>query len=161
MNHYQHSIFHEEKTAVEYEDTALESVSAIHPEQQHRADELQHKIVPTPSPSIVSIVIDENGNMRRSLLLKNAFQVGTPYDISTERRKQSKCNSICCHQVMSYLKTKMAFKAVVADDPRLFSPTKKKLILAALALGASLNGFCSTVYVSFDNITSYLLSYQP
>lgn len=153
MNHH-HNIFHEEKTAVEYEDVALEPINAVQPKQQqpqqHREDALQHTIVPTPSPSIASIVIDENGNMRRSLLLRNAFQVGTPYDTSTDRRrKRNECISICCHQVMSYIKTKMGFKAVVADDPRLFSPTKKRLILAALALGASLNGFCSTVYVSF------------
>lgn len=149
-----HSVFHEEKTAVEYEDVALGPISNADGHQQHPAsiDAPHHTVIITPSPSILSIPIDENGNMRKSLLLKNAFQIGTPYDDSSttgDGGKSRQNPSTCCHgQVMSYMKSKMALKTRVADDPRLFSPTKKRLILAALALGASLNGFCSTVYVS-------------
>ncbi|KAL7315116.1 hypothetical protein PS15m_006610 [Mucor circinelloides] len=147
-----HSVFHEEKTAVEYEDVALEPISNADGHQQHPAsiDAPHYTVIITPSPSILSIPIDENGNMRKSLLLKNAFQIGTPYDDSSttgDGGKSRQNPSTCCHgQVMSYMKSKMALKTQVADDPRLFSPTKKRLILAALALGASLNGFCSTVY---------------
>ncbi|KAL0146377.1 major facilitator superfamily domain-containing protein [Mucor lusitanicus] len=153
-----HSVFHEEKTAVEYEDVALEPITSADSQQQPPAstDAPHHTVIITPSPSILSIPIDEHGNMRRSLLLKNAFQIGTPYDDSSttgggggsgSSRQHSSSTSSCCHaQVMRYMKSKMAFRAQVADDPRLFSPNKKRLILAALALGASLNGFCSTVY---------------
>ncbi|KAG1079278.1 hypothetical protein G6F42_023847 [Rhizopus arrhizus] len=132
-----HSVFHEEKTAVEYEDVALGPISNADGHQQHPAsiDAPHHTVIITPSPSILSIPIDENG---------------TPYDDSSttgDGGKSRQNPSTCCHgQVMSYMKSKMALKTRVADDPRLFSPTKKRLILAALALGASLNGFCSTVY---------------
>ncbi|KAL9538045.1 hypothetical protein MBANPS3_011242 [Mucor bainieri] len=155
-----HSVFHEEKTAVEYEDVALGPINGAdsqqHQQQQPPAsmDAPHHTAIMTPSPSILSIPIDGHGNMRKSLLLKNAFQIGTPYDDSStagdggeSSRRQQHPSSACCHgQVMRFMRTKMAFKTKVADDPRLFSPSKKRLILAALALGASLNGFCSTVY---------------
>ncbi|KAI8975402.1 hypothetical protein BDF20DRAFT_878444 [Mycotypha africana] len=49
------------------------------------------------------------------------------------------------------MKRRMAFKQPVDSDPRLISPLNKRFILAALALGASLNGFCSTVYVNKED----------
>lgn len=155
-----HSAFHEEKTAVEYEDVALGPINSTESQQQHQQqqppasmDAAHHIAITTPSPSILSFPIDEHGNMRKSLLLKNAFQIGTPYDDSSATgdggKSRQHSSSTCCHgQVMRYMKTKMAFRAKVADDPRLFAPGRKRVILAALALGASLNGFCSTVYVS-------------
>ncbi|KAI7903259.1 major facilitator superfamily domain-containing protein [Cokeromyces recurvatus] len=55
----------------------------------------------------------------------------------------------CRHQLKkmgSYVKQKMAFRSSVTVDPHLYSRGQKRIILIALALGASLNGFCSTVY---------------
>ncbi|GAN10654.1 MFS general substrate transporter [Mucor ambiguus] len=147
-----HSVFHEEKTAVEYEDVALGPINdAVSQQPPALMDTLQHTATIARSPSLLSIPIDEHGSMRKSLLLKNAFQIGTPYDdlntAADAGKSRQHLSSTCCHgQVMRYIKTKMAFKVKVADDPRLFSPSEKRFILAALALGASLNGFCSTVY---------------
>lgn len=55
----------------------------------------------------------------------------------------------------AWIHTRMAFRPSVTDDPRLLSKGKKRLILACLALGSSLNGFCSTVYVSFLFLYTY------
>ncbi|KAI9489170.1 major facilitator superfamily domain-containing protein [Zychaea mexicana] len=49
----------------------------------------------------------------------------------------------------------MAFRPPVPTDPRLFSKSRKRWILACLALGSSLNGFCSTIYFpGIPDITS-------
>jgi hypothetical protein len=108
-------------------------------------------------------------NMKRSLLIENVYSNGhrsSPYSanmfsnnnqdgytdiqrrVSLKKREQAKR---VCHQWVSrfarFVKKKMAFKPDVTEDPHLYSSRKKRLILACLALGASLNGFCSTVYV--------------
>lgn len=51
------------------------------------------------------------------------------------------------------IKKRMAFKPPVRSDPRLYTRKKKRWILACLALGSSLNGFCSTVYVKSEPIS--------
>ncbi|KAI8088705.1 major facilitator superfamily domain-containing protein [Halteromyces radiatus] len=51
------------------------------------------------------------------------------------------------NRVLLFLQTHMAFKPPVPDDPRLFSIKKKRLILACLAMGSSLNGLCSTIFL--------------
>ncbi|CEP16072.1 hypothetical protein [Parasitella parasitica] len=148
------SVFHEEKTAIEYQDVALETINANQQQQHHL--QISYALT-TPSPSLVSIAADENGNMRRSLLLKNAMSVDTPYEDpaltvhnnGAPRRGKQRAYYIinkCLVRSTGYIRSKMAFKPAVTDDPRLQSAARKRLILAALALGASLNGFCSTVY---------------
>jgi hypothetical protein len=54
-----------------------------------------------------------------------------------------------------FVKKKMAFKSDVTEDPQLYTPHKKRLILTCLALGASLNGFCATIYVILKKPTLY------
>ena len=51
-------------------------------------------------------------------------------------------------RIKEVVKSRMAFRPPVPHDPRLFSKSRKRWILACLALGSSLNGFCSTIYVS-------------
>ncbi|KAI9476379.1 MAG: major facilitator superfamily domain-containing protein [Benjaminiella poitrasii] len=69
--------------------------------------------------------------------------------LSPGRQKRS-CMRLLCRQHIStiglYVRRRMAFKTDVTVDPRLYSARQKSVILMALALGASLNGFCSTVY---------------
>lgn len=88
----------------------------------------------------------EQNNRKNSIIKK--------LSINKKRRSSFDCH-LFLHKVGRFIKKKMAFKPKIPDDPRLFSAKKKRLILACLACGSSLNGFCSTVYVrreknSFD-----------
>ncbi|KAI8138759.1 major facilitator superfamily domain-containing protein [Fennellomyces sp. T-0311] len=49
-------------------------------------------------------------------------------------------------RITDIVKSRMAFRPPVPHDPRKFSKSRKRWILACLALGSSLNGFCSTIY---------------
>ncbi|KAI9269748.1 major facilitator superfamily domain-containing protein [Helicostylum pulchrum] len=97
-----------------------------------------------------------SSHVRQSLLIDNLNYhetLGTPLQCDIDRRDSSKRQQQLYFNVMQHPKTfwrwikrKMAFKPTVSQDPRLFSKRKKQLILACLAAGSSLNGFCSTVY---------------
>lgn len=66
----------------------------------------------------------------------------------------------CWRVLVRFLQTHMAFKPPVLHDPRLYSTKRKRLILACLALGSSLNGLCSTIFVSpFVLITNSVCSH--
>lgn len=103
-------------------------------------------------------------NARQSLLIDNTHyqqelqetQTDMKRRVSTKQKNQLYFD--CCQlfrNIGKSIKIRMAFKPSVPDDPRLFSPMKKRLILVCLASGSSLNGFCSTVYVIFYNRMSY------
>jgi hypothetical protein len=65
----------------------------------------------------------------------------------------------CWQALVKFLQTHMAFKPPVLHDPRLYSIKRKRMILACLALGSSLNGLCSTIFVCFlliDNSLSLI-----
>lgn len=99
-----------------------------------------------------------SSHVRRSLLIDDLNYhetLGTPLQSDIDRRDSSKRKQQLYFNVTQYpksfwrwIKRKMAFKPTVSQDPRLFSKRKKQLILACLAAGSSLNGFCSTVYAS-------------
>ncbi|KAI8048217.1 hypothetical protein BDF21DRAFT_203144 [Thamnidium elegans] len=99
-----------------------------------------------------------SSHIRRSLLIDNLDYhetLGIPLQSDINRRDSSKRQQQLYFNATQHLKTfwhwitrKMAFKPTVSQDPRLFPKWKKQLILACLAAGSSLNGFCSTVYVN-------------
>jgi hypothetical protein len=104
-------------------------------------------------------VIDHKNNVRRSLLIdddirsqQDESQLSRSQQNSIKRKISIKKNKQRYFEILgniaTFIKTRTAIKPSVTDDPRLFSPNKKRLILACLACGSSLNGFCSTVYVS-------------
>lgn len=96
------------------------------------------------------IEMDDNvleQNNRKSSIMKKL-------SINKKRRSSFDCH-LFLHKVGRSIKKKMAFKPEIPDDPRLFSAKKKRLILACLACGSSLNGFCSTVYVKKKNLFSF------
>jgi hypothetical protein len=101
-----------------------------------------------------NIINSEYNNTQGSLLIDIVYQDELQQKyvkrrVSSKKNKQYYFN--CCQlfrKMGRFIKTRMAFKPDVLDDPRLFSTKKKRVILACLACGSSLNGFCSTVYVS-------------
>lgn len=93
---------------------------------------------------------------RRSLLIDNPE---SQPQIGVKRRASARQKNLFyhyyrqwCKKMIKFIQKRMAFKPSVPDDPRIFSPAKKRVILACLASGSSLNGFCSTVYVNMTKL---------
>lgn len=98
---------------------------------------------------------NNNSNFGDSFLIDTAFYHDESQQKDIKRRASSKKSQQryfgCCQlfkRFKIFVKTRMAFKPEVPNDPRMFSTSKKRIILACLACGSSLNGFCSTVSVS-------------
>ncbi|KAI8343427.1 major facilitator superfamily domain-containing protein [Chlamydoabsidia padenii] len=66
---------------------------------------------------------------------------------SEDRNRSGRFFQTCWRAIVKFLQTHMAFKPPVLHDPRLYSIKRKRLILACLALGSSLNGLCSTIFL--------------
>lgn len=131
---------------------------------------LERILILSADDSIIDPPIDRGGtsstnytateqNVRRSLLIDNQ---SIKRSTSSTYHQQQKKNKVyhTCHQIMlkfkKFVETRMAFQPPVPDDPRLFSKNKKRIILACLAAGSSLNGFCSTVYVCFKKKITFV-----
>lgn len=69
-------------------------------------------------------------------------------DVAALDEKKRPCGRGRCQKLVQIVKSRMAFRPPVPSDPRLFPKSQKRWILACLALGSSLNGFCSTIYAS-------------
>lgn len=143
-----HNSRYDEKTTVYEEDFGFSESSMLEPTDR----------AATSSSNYISL---DHNNIRRSLLIDDdntrseaisnlplSQQNIIKRNISVKKNKQHYFD--CCQllgTIWAFIKIRMAFKPPVPDDPRLLSPAKKRIILACLACGSSLNGFCSTVYV--------------
>jgi hypothetical protein len=107
---------------------------------------------------------NNNSSFGDSFLIDTVFYHDESQQKDIKRRASSKKSQQryfgCCQLFKKFkklVKTRMAFKPEVPDDPRMFSTSNKRIILACLACGSSLNGFCSTVYVSKIATAIYFL----
>ncbi|KAI7896717.1 major facilitator superfamily domain-containing protein [Mucor mucedo] len=127
----------------EEEETPMESILILSPED----DDSRLDPIDRGGTSSTNYTVTEQ-NVRRSLLINDDHVKRSPS--SSSRQHQKNKRSFAYHRLFHKFKTsvqqRMAFQPSVPNDPRLFSKNKKRLILACLAAGSSLNGFCSTVY---------------
>ena len=101
-------------------------------QQQGNEESLYYNNLTTVSPSTVN---GSSSSVNMALVEK---------DIHDDRHRLPSLSA----RITKIVKSRMAFRPPVPHDPRLFSKSRKRWILACLALGSSLNGFCSTIYVS-------------
>ncbi|CAO3627073.1 unnamed protein product [Mucor hiemalis] len=120
-------------TEIDFVDSIMEEAEASStPTSSKRRDNMRD-----------SLLLDINNTVSEKNNTKNA--IIEKLSINKKRRSGFDCR-LYFSKVGKFIKRRMAFKPEIPDDPRLFSPKKKRLILACLACGSSLNGFCSTVY---------------
>lgn len=131
-------------TEIDFVDSIMEEAEASStPTSSKRRDNMRD-----------SLLLDINNTVSEKNNAKNA--IIEKLSINKKRRSGFDCR-LYFSKVGKFIKRRMAFKPEIPDDPRLFSPKKKRLILACLACGSSLNGFCSTVYVRREKSPLHLL----
>ncbi|KAL0097768.1 hypothetical protein J3Q64DRAFT_1715106 [Phycomyces blakesleeanus] len=94
----------------------------------------------------VSAAINDHTSSPSSMhSLELSQQTQNSLPVETTKKSIPKSSSLA--RLSAVAQKRVSLRPPVNNDPRLYSKGKKRWILACLALGSSLNGLCSTIYV--------------